>query len=80
MLSIGSEPLAIIAISDACLNTIQAAAIPMPTPVHWGIAVVLVILGTILARSQVTPNGKVHALLAKFLPAGTASGSAAAKS
>lgn len=73
MLSLGKEPLAIIATAVAALNAVQAAAIPMPNPIHYAVVVVTVVGGVILARAQVTPTQTVNKLIARLSPP-TASG------
>lgn len=62
-ISLGREPVAIIAAVVAVLQIVQELAISgVSAGVHGAIAVAIIILGAILARSKVTPVASLMVL------------------
>ena len=68
-LNLGREPVAIIGAVNAALIAVQALALNIPAGVHAALAVVIVVLGVLLARSSVTPLAKPAAAVPMPLPA-----------
>lgn len=67
---LGSEPTLIIQAVVAALVAVDAAAITMPAWLHTVIAVLIIALGAVVTRSQVSPASKVEGQSGPSLPYG----------